>query len=67
MQSIHARLGNPWIIAYHSPCAAPPSPRRVCIVNSAGNVLLDRYVRPKEKVTDFRTKVSGEARHQLKL
>ncbi|KAI7844376.1 hypothetical protein COHA_002174 [Chlorella ohadii] len=32
---------------------------RVCIVNSAGNVLLDRYVRPKEKVTDFRTKVSG--------
>lgn len=35
---------------------------RVCIVNSAGNVLLDRYVRPKEKVTDFRTRVSGEAR-----
>ncbi|PRW59412.1 RNA exonuclease 4 [Chlorella sorokiniana] len=32
---------------------------RVCIVNSAGNVLLDRYVRPKEKVTDFRTRVSG--------
>lgn len=34
--------------------------RSVCVVNSAGNVLLDRYVRPKEKVTDFRTKVSGE-------
>lgn len=32
---------------------------RVCIVNSAGNVLVDRFVRPKEKVTDFRTKVSG--------
>lgn len=32
---------------------------RVCVVNSAGNVLLDRFVRPKEKVTDFRTKVSG--------
>ncbi|EFN57440.1 hypothetical protein CHLNCDRAFT_21343 [Chlorella variabilis] len=32
---------------------------RVCILNSAGNVLLDRWVRPNEKVTDFRTKVSG--------
>ncbi|PSC76702.1 RNA exonuclease 4 [Micractinium conductrix] len=32
---------------------------RVCVLNSAGNVLLDRYVRPKEKVTDFRTRVSG--------
>lgn len=27
---------------------------RVCIVNSAGNVLLDTFVRPQEKVTDFR-------------
>ncbi|KAL4859866.1 RNA exonuclease 4 [Chlorella vulgaris] len=32
---------------------------RVCVVNSAGNVLLDQYVRPLEQVTDFRTKVSG--------
>lgn len=40
---------------------AAPSPAlaRVCVVNSTGNVLLDRHVRPKEKVTDFRTKVSG--------
>jgi hypothetical protein len=37
-------------------------PCRVCLVNSAGNVLLDRYVRPQERVTDFRTKVSGESR-----
>lgn len=32
---------------------------RVCVVNSAGNVLLDRFVRPQHKVTDFRTKYSG--------
>lgn len=38
----------------------PPLFARVCVVNSAGNVLLDRFVRPKEKVTDFRTRVSGE-------
>lgn len=37
--------------------AAPPC--RVCIVNSAGNVVLDTYCRPLEKVTDYRTKVSG--------
>lgn len=27
---------------------------RVCIVNAAGNVLLDTFVRPEERVTDFR-------------
>lgn len=32
---------------------------RVCLVNSAGNVLLDTFVKPRERVTDFRTKVSG--------
>ncbi|KAK9829039.1 hypothetical protein WJX72_003585 [[Myrmecia] bisecta] len=32
---------------------------RVCIVNSAGHVLMDKHVRPKEPVTDFRTQFSG--------
>ncbi|KNF01763.1 hypothetical protein PSTG_04885 [Puccinia striiformis f. sp. tritici PST-78] len=32
---------------------------RVSIVNYYGNVVLDTYVRPKEKVTDYRTWVSG--------
>mmetsp|Transcript_22048 Transcript_22048/g.50380 ORF Transcript_22048/g.50380 Transcript_22048/m.50380 type:complete len:317 (+) Transcript_22048:111-1061(+) len=32
---------------------------RVSIVNHDERVLLDRYVQPKEKITDFRTHVSG--------
>lgn len=36
-----------------------PLLRRVCIVNSAGHVLLDSFVRPRERVTDLRTNVSG--------
>jgi RNA exonuclease 4 len=32
---------------------------RVSIVNYHGNVLLDTFVKPKEKVTDWRTWVSG--------
>jgi DNA polymerase III epsilon subunit-like protein len=32
---------------------------RCSIVNSHGHVLLDKYGRPKERVTDFRTSVSG--------
>ncbi|GFR45736.1 hypothetical protein Agub_g7152, partial [Astrephomene gubernaculifera] len=32
---------------------------RVCLVNSSGVVLLDTFVKPKEKVTDYRTWVSG--------
>jgi RNA exonuclease 4 len=32
---------------------------RVSIVNYHGVVLLDKYVKPGEKVTDLRTKVSG--------
>ncbi|KAA1114757.1 3'-5' exonuclease [Puccinia graminis f. sp. tritici] len=32
---------------------------RVSIVNYYGNVVLDTYVQPKEKVTDYRTWVSG--------
>ena len=32
---------------------------RVSIVNYHGNVVMDEYVRPKERVVDWRTKVSG--------
>jgi RNA exonuclease 4 len=32
---------------------------RVCVVNNFGNVLLDTYVKPKEKIVDYRTKYSG--------
>ena len=32
---------------------------RVCVVNQAGNVLLDEYVAQKERVTDYRTRFSG--------
>lgn len=32
---------------------------RVCMVNNDGGLLLDQYVRPAEKVTDYRTFVSG--------
>ena len=32
---------------------------RVSSVNYYGNVVLDTYVQPKEKVTDYRTWVSG--------
>ena len=35
------------------------SVHRCSIVNSHGHVLLDKYGRPKERVTDFRTSVSG--------
>lgn len=32
---------------------------RVCLVNSHGHVVYDKYVRPIEEVTDYRTHVSG--------
>eukprot|EP00884_Botryococcus_braunii_P004484 jgi/Botrbrau1/14036/Bobra.0011s0002.1 len=32
---------------------------RVCVVNNAGVVLMDKFVAQKERVTDFRTVVSG--------
>lgn len=32
---------------------------RVCIVNNHGAVLMDKFARPKERVTDFRTRYSG--------
>jgi len=31
-------------------------PGRVCIVNNDGSVLMDKFVRPKERITDFRTR-----------
>lgn len=39
---------------------------RVSIVNYFGHVILDEYVKPAEKVTDFRTWVSGITPHHLK-
>ncbi|GAN03185.1 exonuclease [Mucor ambiguus] len=38
---------------------------RVSIVNYNGAVLLDCYVKPQEKVTDYRTHVSGIESHHL--
>ena len=32
---------------------------RVTIVNYYGVIILDKYVRPMERITDFRTEVSG--------
>ena len=32
---------------------------RVSIVNSMGKCVYDKYVKPMEKITDFRTAVSG--------
>ena len=39
---------------------------RVSIVNRYGHVLYDSHVRPKEKVTDYRTLVSGVVAKDLK-
>jgi len=37
---------------------------RICLVNNDGGVLIDQYVQPQEKVTDYRTFVSGiEPKH----
>ncbi|KAI9472213.1 MAG: hypothetical protein EXX96DRAFT_455889, partial [Benjaminiella poitrasii] len=38
---------------------------RVSIVNYNGAVVLDCYVKPQEKVTDYRTKVSGIEPHHI--
>ena len=38
---------------------------RVSIVNSRGEVVLDEYVKPREKVTDHRTCFSGIRPHHL--
>ncbi len=38
----------------------------MCIVNNVGTVLLDKFVRPSERVTDFRTRFSGVRAADLK-
>jgi RNA exonuclease 4 len=38
---------------------------RVSIVNSNGHVVLDSYVSPSQRVTDFRTQFSGIRKHHL--
>lgn len=38
---------------------------RVSIVNEFGSVLLDKYVKPTRKVTDYRTHVSGIRPHNI--
>ncbi|XP_022211411.2 RNA exonuclease 4 [Drosophila obscura] len=38
---------------------------RVSIVNSAGHVLLDKHVKPRQPVTDYRTSVSGIRPHDI--
>jgi hypothetical protein len=32
---------------------------RICVVNSFGNVIYDKFVKQRERVTDYRTEVSG--------
>lgn len=39
---------------------------RVSLVNFHGQVILDRYVRPVERIVDFRTEYSGIRPHHLK-
>ncbi|GAA6038582.1 hypothetical protein JCM8097_009430 [Rhodosporidiobolus ruineniae] len=39
---------------------------RVSIVNYHGSIILDRFVRPREKVTDYRTWVSGVREEDLR-
>ncbi|KAL6058719.1 3'-5' exonuclease, variant 2 [Balamuthia mandrillaris] len=38
---------------------------RVCIVNSHGNIVYDKFVKPQEKVVDYRTKWSGIRKKDL--
>ncbi|EDW40531.1 GL25291 [Drosophila persimilis] len=38
---------------------------RVSIVNSVGHVLMDKYVKPRQTVTDYRTSVSGIRPHDI--
>ena len=39
---------------------------RVSIVNFHGNLVMDKFVKPKEPVTDYRTEVSGITPELLK-
>lgn len=41
------------------PCGTDDMLARVSIVNRNGEVILDKYVKPREKVTNYRTSVSG--------
>jgi len=38
---------------------------RVCIINSYGNVVYDKFVKPRERVVDYRTWVSGVTKAHL--
>ncbi|XP_077229454.1 polynucleotidyl transferase, ribonuclease H-like superfamily protein [Tasmannia lanceolata] len=38
---------------------------RITLVNASGNVIYDEYVRPLERVVDFRTEISGIRPHNL--
>lgn len=50
--------------ASHSFCDFSLVTGRICVVNNDGGVLIDQYVQPQEKVTDYRTFVSGiEPKH----
>ena len=40
---------------------------RVSLVNFHGHVILDKFVKPQEKVVDFRTAVSGVRPSDLQL
>ena len=39
---------------------------RVSVVNQFGHILLDEYVRPREKITDYRTAYSGITPHHMR-
>jgi hypothetical protein len=39
---------------------------RVSVVNYHGAIMLDKFVRPREKVTDYRTWVSGVREEDLR-
>jgi hypothetical protein len=53
MLAVCTRKGN------SDQAAASTCQPRVCIVNNHGAVLMDKFARPKERVTDFRTRFSG--------
>jgi len=74
----HSGCGTPPIFAHrtslcllcklpatsHSFCDFSLVTGRICMVNNDGGVLIDQYVQPQEKVTDYRTFVSGiEPKH----
>ena len=48
-----------YILVAHPPLPEILNSRRVCIVNNAGEPVMDVFVEQTEPVTDYRTKVSG--------